>query len=365
MRILIAITKGEVGGAQSHVAVLSGGLLAAGHQLAVLVEGESALARHVSAKGGEVLPWHSITGRPSPLADLRARQELRGAVRSWCPDVLHLHSSKAGVIGTGILAPPRGVTVFTCHHAPFGPGRKLKHRLVARPIEQVALPRLHGIITVGVRDQPALQRLAPNVAIRHIPNAVPAPLAPASTGALRPVALWVARLQHPKDPLLAVDAWEVVARAIPDARLLLAGTGPLERKLARKIQQSAAGRHIAQLGYVDDLAPLQAASSLFVLPTRVEGGLTMATLEAMANGLVPVVSDAGDARRLDELQCGVCVRSRGPRAFAQAVVSVLNDAGRYERLRANAISYACEKRTPADVVRDTEAFYREILAARC
>jgi glycosyltransferase involved in cell wall biosynthesis len=361
MRVLFAITKGEVGGAQEHVRILAHGLIESGHRVAVLVDARSSLADRVQTMGGDVLPWESIVGRPAPVRDRQARDQLRRAVRMWEPDVLHLHSSKAGVLGAGVLAPPDGVTVLTCHHLPFGPGRRWRNRLFARPVEQLVLPRVHGIISVGERDVAVLQRLAPKVALQVVPNAVPVHGPPASDGVRGPTALWVARMAHPKQPLLMVDAWEYVVDAIPDARLVMCGSGPLDGDLRRRIDRSSARSAVTAAGFVEDLHPLYASTSVFVLASRAEGGFTMATLEAMSEGLVPIVSDAGDASALEADDLGVCVRSRSPRAFADAVVGLLQDPDRYQRLRANALMYARERSTPAINLARTEQFYRRVL----
>jgi glycosyltransferase involved in cell wall biosynthesis len=285
---------------------------------------------------------------------------LAEAVSAWKPDVLHLNSSKAGVIGTGVLRPPRGVTIFTCHHAPFGPGRQWTHRLVARPVEQVVLPRLDGIISDGVRDIPILRRIAPSVPLKHIANAVPASGSPASTEPVRPHALWVARMAAPKDPVLAVRVWEHVCAKIPEARLVMCGTGPLSATVKRAIESSPARHAVDFKGFVEDLRPLRADASLYLLCTRVEGGLTMATLEAMSEGLVPVVTDAGDAPQLERDQCGVCATGRDPESIARRIVELLSDAPRFDELRRNAVHYATVERTPAHLVAETEAFYEEV-----
>ena len=361
MRILFAITKGEVGGAQEHVRILARQLAGRGHSVGIVVTDPSTLADSFRSFGASVFGWPSIVAPVAPVADVRARRELKQIVRRFEPDVLHLHSSKAGAVGAGLLAPPKGVTVFTCHHAPFGPRRLWRHRVIARPVEQIALPRMHGIISDGVRDVPMLRRIAPKVPIQVIPNAVPAPGEPLSPSEPRPAALWVARLAHPKDPLLAVAAWERVVERHPEATLIMCGSGPLGPALDARLGASTAAPRIERPGFVESLGELYARSSLFVLPTRVEGGLTMATLEAMSHGLVPVVTDAGDAFLLDDLSCGVWVPQRGADAFADAVVHLLDHPDRIRQLRANALRYVRSVRTVGDHCDETEQFYEEIL----
>lgn len=364
MRVLMAITKGEVGGAQEHVKILARGLSDMGHEVGVMASVPSPLSAWAAALGLGVFPWRSISGTLNPLADLQARAELRQVIGQWRPDILHLNSSKAGAVGAAMLRPPRGVTIFTCHHAPFGAGRRISHRLVSRPVYQTLLPRMDGIISVGARDMPVLTKIAPRVPLCLIRNAVPTQGPPVSLGPLRPVALWVARMASPKDPLLAVRVWERVAADLPDARLIMCGTGPLGSRVERAVAESPARASIDYKGFVEDLRPVREQASLYLLCSRVEGGISMATLEAMTDGLVPVVSDVGDAPQLEEYEAGICVRVNRPGPFARAVVDLLADPGRFESLRSNALHYSREDRTPHDLTIETEAFFREVLGSR-
>lgn len=362
MRVLFAITKGEIGGAQEHVRVLVDGLHRRGHSVGLVVSDPSELAGSARAIGAEVFAWPSIEGNVSPVADLRARRQLRAAIAAFHPDVLHLHSSKAGVLGRHLLRPPGGVTVFTCHHAAYGPGRKLLNRVLARPIEQLTLRTLDGIISVGARDVPLMRKLAPAIPITVIPNAVPIPGPPASPEHPVPVALWVARMQHPKDPIQAIRAWERVVDVVPEARLLLCGGGPLAHRIAGCIERSPARDNIEYLGKVPDLRPFQAQASVYLLATDVEGGTTMATLEALTQGLVPVMSDAGDAWLLERFGCGVIVPRRSPKAMAQAVIRLFRNPDELAEMRIRALRFARDQWTTANMVDSTAAFYERIYA---
>jgi glycosyltransferase involved in cell wall biosynthesis len=178
------------------------------------------------------------------------------------------------------------------------------------------------------------------------------------------VALWVARMQAPKDPLLAIDAWPAVVRAVPDARLVLCGTGPLLAQVRRRAAASPVASHIEVRGFVDDLEPLRRSASLYVLATRVEGGTTMATLEAMTRGLVPVVSDAGDAFLYEHARAGVVVQPGSARALAAAVVDLWHDPDRLAAMRERALEMSRHEWTTDDMVAETLSFYRELLGRR-
>ena len=100
MRILQVITRSEPGGAQSIVLSLSESLCEAGHTVAI-----------ASGPGGGGEAWRGIDPRVScievshlvrpisPFKDPLAIRELERIYRDWKPDIVHLHTSKAGAIG--------------------------------------------------------------------------------------------------------------------------------------------------------------------------------------------------------------------------------------------------------------------------
>jgi glycosyltransferase involved in cell wall biosynthesis len=363
VRVLFAITNGDVGGAQEHLRIIAEGLLARSHRVGLLVARPSPLADRLGSTGVEILPWGSIVRHPQPISDWKARRQLVAAVRHFRPDVLHVHSAKAGVLGRGVLSPPAGVTIYTCHHAPYGPGRKISHRLLGRPLEAISLPMTNGIISVGARDMPMMRKLAPGVPMFLVRNAVPPqPLPASSDQTTAPVAVWVARLAHPKDPLQAIDAWRHVVARVPAARLLICGTGPLSERVQRAAEKSPVRAQISYLGHVPDLSAVLAQGSIYLLASQVEGGTTMATLEAMTAGLVPVLNDVGDAFLYTHADCGIVVSRNAPRALASAVVDLFQDPARLRDMSRRAATFARESWTVDDMVEGTVHAYRSTLA---
>lgn len=168
-------------------------------------------------------------------------------------------------------------------------------------------------------DLAALVPAALHGRLRVVPNGIDVPPLPVPTlrAAAREelglangvtAALFIGELEPRKDPLTAARA---ARRA--GVTLLVAGDGPLRGEL------EALGDPVRVLGFRTDVARLLAASDIFVLPSRREG-ISFAVLEAMAHGLVMVVSDgAGNPEAVGD--AGLVVRAGDVEAFAAALVA--------------------------------------------
>lgn len=272
------------------------------------------LARHQRGRGidsqlacppeGDLLAWAQADG--IPLHPWRSRRApgraviselvaLGRVVEAVDPDLVHLHSAKAGLVGRLLL---RGRRVTVMHpnawsFNPPGPQRPLARAwersagrwtdlVVASSHLEAEQGRAAGI------DAPVV--VAPNGVDHrrfHPPNASER-LAARQRLELEPgepVALVVGRLCHQKGQDLLVSRWERVRSQVPGARLLVVGAGPTERLLRRS---AAVGVRFE--GPRGDVRPWLWAADVVVQPSRWEG-LSFVTLEALACG-VPVVAFA-------------------------------------------------------------------------
>jgi len=96
------------------VRMLSNGFVAAGHAVGVAAMREGPFWALLDPRVVR-FPLDSMVRPISPVDDIKALLEIRGAIAGFKPDILHLHSSKAGVLGrlaAGRLAPR---TVYTVH----------------------------------------------------------------------------------------------------------------------------------------------------------------------------------------------------------------------------------------------------------
>lgn len=292
-RLVYVVTLAEVGGAQSYVAGLMDGL-GGEFEVVVAAHGDGPLRRAAAAAGIPFVPLEHVRRPVSPVRDLRGLVELYRLFRRLRPDVVHLNSSKAGILGR-IAARFAGVpvSVFTVHGWAFkaGHGRAAAAYLWA---DRLVEPLATAVVCVSETELRA--GLAAGTCREErttvIPNAVdPGPAverAPATNGPLELVS--VGRLAEPKDFATLLSA----VAALPPAtvRVVLLGDGPQREALQAQVAELAIADAVELAGEVDDVRARLDRADAFVLSSRSEG-MPLSVLEAMAAGLPVVASDVG------------------------------------------------------------------------
>jgi len=146
-----------------------------------------------------------------------------------------------------------------------------------------------------------------------------------------PVLVGVGRLDPQKGWELLIDAMPAVWAEIPEARLLIAGDGPLRDDLKTRIDAIDTRARIRLLGYRDDIPRLLKTADLVVAPSQWEG-MPNAVLEGMAAGR-PIVATAaeGVTELIEPGQHGLVVPVGDGHALAKAIVQMLTnrDAARW------------------------------------
>ena len=150
----------------------------------------------------------------------------------------------------------------------------------------------------------------------------------------QPLALCLSRLVARKGQDVLIEAWPAVLRRVPDAHLLLAGTGPMGPALRRRATKLRLNANITFAGDLPwpDLPAFHAAADLFVMPCRTRSlgldveGLGIVYLEAQATGTAVLAGDSGGApEALVDGETGLVVDGRDVHAVAAAVTELLTD----------------------------------------
>ena len=117
-----------------------------------------------------------------------------------------------------------------------------------------------------------------------------------------------------------------VIKTIPDVRFIIAGTGTQEEYLKTLAQNAGVGEYIKFLGHIpsDQIPALMEQASVYVSPA-VADGTSPALLEAIAVGLIPVVTDI-DANRplVRDGEDGFLFKPRDPKDLAGKIIRALS-----------------------------------------
>ena len=297
-RITFVVTRADdLGGAQVHVRDVSLALAAHGWDVHVLAGSRGPLSE---ALEHERITFQSLPHLVRPVRpgeDLRAGREIRTALREIGPDLVSLHSSKAGILGR-LGAVGLGVPVlFTAHGWGFSSSTNSLTRRTFRLMERAMAPLADRIIAVSEADRElALKyRLATPSQVVAVHNGMPdvPPTLRARPADEPPHLVMVARFAPPKDHTLLVEALSDLQEL--DWHLSFVGDGPQEPEIRALVQRRGLEARISFLGFRKDVAELLAAAQAFILVSRSEA-FPRSILEATRAGLPTIASDVGGIR---------------------------------------------------------------------
>jgi len=274
-----------------------------------------------------------------PLDAVRAVRGLREAVRTFEPDVLHLHSFSLFPYAW-LVRTLTGVPILSTIHFNLDP-----HRAGVRALSGVnALLRVlpDGMIALSCEQEHQFQTMlrAPADRIVRIPHGIDAthfrpPSRTERTGArakfdlpagARTVAL-IGRLDALKGHDVLIRALRTLRdRGLP-VTALLAGTGAGEADIRRQVEAEGLTGAVQFLGFADSREVLW-ASDVSVLPSRREA-FGLVPVESMLCGVVPVRTPTSGAHdQILDGETGFITPFDDAKALADRLAVLLTDPSR-------------------------------------
>ncbi|TSA45461.1 glycosyltransferase family 1 protein [bacterium] len=377
MKICFVITQGEMGGAQRYVFDLATGLAAQGEEILVLVGAEKTELKSRLKRAG--IPCglvKNLVRSINPIRDIAAVFELTSKLREYHPDIVHLSSSKAGVIGSvaARLAKIPNV-VFTAHGFAFlEPNSRFVNRLYFWA-EKIASNYRKAIITVSEFDRQAAiaARLCPPEKLITIHNGVdwdkieylPQNRARAALQ-LEPdkfIIGTVANFYRTKGLPYLISAARELVTDYPETQFFIVGDGTERSKLLSQIKSSGLENSVLLVNPQENVRQFLKAFDLFVLPS-VKEGFPYVILEAMAAGLPIVATKTGGIpEAIRNGQDGLLVEPKNPAALASAISKLIKNPSDAKKLgqmaeeRAKNFTYDAMLAATCDV-------YRSLVSSR-
>ena len=302
MRILQLITLSELGGAQSVVINLANNLCRQHEVIVAAGEGDGKMWDLLDASiQKECIP--SLRRALSPLHELKAIGEMHRLYKKYKPDIVHLHSSKAGILGR--VAFPKSRVVYTVHG--FDSIRIAYRKYL--PLEKALQGRCQAIIGVSQYDERNLKNegIVKNVGMVY-------------NGIYPPV-----RLAH--DPFKDIiqkklDLFLEVAALLPNYAFIWVGN-----------QHPVETEHPANvffMGNVPNAGAYNEFADLFLLPSNYEG-LPIVIIEALSCGKPVVASAVGGISELLDGTNGFAVKNNA-KEMAERIKDILSDADLYGKM---------------------------------
>jgi glycosyltransferase involved in cell wall biosynthesis len=372
---LLLVTLSEWGGAQ-HIVYLLAKHLQRDFQITVACAPGGELVSKLAPAGIPCITLPQLRRELHPWHDARAFGKLYRLLRRERFDLVHAHSTKAGLLGRW-AARLAGVPaiLFTAHGWAFTEGRSAFQRRLLATLERWTSRVTHQIICVSEHDRQLALRfgVARSTQLRLIHNGLDetsffikgadesrggvTPLRPKGEG---PILTFVGRLARPKEPLLLLDALQ----RLPRGRLIVVGDGPLRPSLEEQIQLKGLTDRVKMMGRRPDVSEILAASDIFVFVSRWEG-LPLVIIEAMLAGL-PVVATrvGGVAELVEDGVTGFLVPPGDAAALSQALEKLLDDEARRLAMGQAGRERALQRFTLERMLTQYRALYRDLCATR-
>ena len=179
-----------------------------------------------------------------------------------------------------------------------------------------------------------------------------------------PVAASVGRFIPLKGYADLIEAAALVEKVTPGVHWVLVGDGELKGELLAQARRLGLGSQVHFAGWRDDIPDVLALCDLFVFPTASEA-FGRVLIEAMAAAKPVVATDVGGIPEIVlDGETGLLVPPRQPEPLAGAVLTLLNDAARAERLGAAGRRRAHADFSLARHAEAVQALYDQLLPER-
>lgn len=323
MRIVLSNASGSWGGVHRVTEILSQGLGARGHEVAVMCRPGSRLYERMRDHLPTMPVLRGMDLNPPTL--VRVARELR----RFQPDVL-VTLTKKDVRLSAPVARALDVPVVLRHGSDQGLKRGPYGRLLYGTIPTRHVTNAEATRRTILRSAPWLDPARVSVIYNGVDadacaSAPPAELAlPAGALAIG----YVGRIEPSKGLAELADAWPRVAAAFPGAHLVIVGRGTFEAELRARL----AGQRVLFTGHRADLASVMAALDLLVLPSYSEG-VPNVVMEAMAaSKAVLATAVSGVPELVVDGQTGLLIPPRDADALAAGLVRLGGDAALRARM---------------------------------
>lgn len=373
INLLYVITKLELGGAQKQLISLIGGLDKERYNIFLFTAKDGLLINEASAIKGLILKQSRFLERPINIfKDVLAFVEILSFIKKNRIQIVHTHSSKAGILGriaARVACVP--AIIHTVHGWSFHDYQPRLANYFYTTLEKICATFTNKLVVVSSFDkEKGLKKLVGRedqyIIIRYGIKGNEFRDQSMRSAARRSLGLnetdlaigTVACFKPQKSPLDFIKIASTIKKSIPNTKFIMVGDGLLRRKAEVLIKRLDLGGQIILTGWRNDMVFVLSALDIFVLTSLWEG-LPIAVLEAMAAGVPVVATDTGVIREIIENgKTGYLVKVGDRQSMQNRVEALLKDRQKMnEFIRLSREKVNSEEFLLRRMVKDTEKVY--------
>ena len=324
LNIVYIITRSDVlGGASVHLLDLAKGMINQGHQVHILVGGTGTFTDELKKNNINFNSLKHLKREISLVHDLLGFWEIKKYLKQLNPDIVHCHSSKAGLLGRLVAKSLNLPVVFTAHGWAFTEGISSKKQKIYSSLERFLAKASDHIITVSEYDRQHGFKYdvgSPEI-VETIHNGVPDIKIPNYIKNFDPTVklIMVARFEDPKDQYFLIQALCKLPLQL-NWKIDFLGEGPNLQKCKNLVNKNNLGNKVIFHGQSIKVKEFLNDADIFILISNYEG-FPLTILEAMSVGLPIIASDVGGVKESVQSTNGYLI----PRGDLNTLVESLKD----------------------------------------
>lgn len=295
--------------------------------------------------------FYEIPFQRSPLKmnNISAYRELKSIMNKNKYEIIHCHTPIGGVLGRLAARKSREngtKLIYTAHGFHFYKGGPIKNWLFYYPVEKWLSRYTDALITINKEDYDAtiIKKFKSKKIV--VVNGVGInlekfkPQTESKKLSLREeygydkdafILIYAGELSYRKHQDLLIDVADKLKDKIPKLKILLVGSGSLEEKYKKQIEDLEVENEVKLLGFRKDIDNLMNIADIAVSASRQEG-LPVNVMEAMATGLPLVVTDCrGNRDLVKNNENGYVVEIDNIDEFANCVENLYKSEEKRER----------------------------------
>lgn len=377
-KILYCITKSNWGGAQRYVYDLATSLPKDSFDIAVLHGEEGALSEKLKQAGIRTISLKELSRNINIFKDFSTFFKLIKIFKTEKPDIIHLNSSKMGLLGAlaGRFVRIKKI-IFTSHGWAFNEDRsvwqkkilfmfqwltiKLAHQTIAvseqtkhQISENNSLDKKITVIRNGLAEISFLNKTA---AREKISEKMPADFNPGNR-------LWlgtISELHKNKGLKYIIEAMHLLDVTYDNRNnlpiLVIIGEGEKRAKLEQRINRYGLEDTVFLVGRIEDAQKYLKAFDIFTL-TSITEALPYVILEAGLAGLPIIASGVGGIPEIiDDMKSGILIRPKEPEEIQKAIDFLRSNQEKMPILGHNIREKIMAEFSQERMVKETSALY--------